>query len=591
MNWWIGMNTPLQVMFYGEDIGSCSVEILEDGVYVRGVHRAESPNYLFVDVAVSPTATAGDYTFEFTDGRKRFTHSYNIADRRAGSRERGSFSSRDLVYLIMPDRFANGDPSNDSTDDTAEKADRTSSGSRHGGDLQGLIDHFDYISDLGVTAIWSTPWTLDNEPRGSYHGYACADYYKIDPRFGSNDLYKEMVTEGHRHGVKTIMDIVTNHCGTAHWWMDDLPFHDWINQFPEYTGNPHSMSMPMDPNASAYDRNLFYRGWFSRAMPDMNMRNPYMLQYFKQWAVWWIENMDIDGFRVDTYPYNDKETMAEWVQSVLAEYPNFSIVGESWLPLSSQIAYWVGGNGNRDGFDSHLPFGMDFPLMTAIHNAMRSGSEGSRGRGGDISGVYQSMTQDYLYQDPAHDLMIFLDNHDTEHIADVVDGDPDKVRIALTLMATLRGMPQMWVGTELMFRSTDLSQGHPTARIDFPGAWPGDERDTFAEAGRTPDEQAVFSHARKLFNWRKTKEVIHSGRTVQFIPQNGLYVFFRYNDNEAVMTAVNLSDESANIDWARYAEIVGDVTIGNCVLSDSEVSFTRPIEIAANGCMVVEFER
>jgi 1,4-alpha-glucan branching enzyme len=348
------------------------------------------------------------------------------------------------------------------------------------------------------------------------------------------------------------------------------------------------MSMPMDPNASLHDAEAFYRGWFSRSMPDTNMKNPYMLQYFKQWAVWWIENMDIDGFRVDTYPYNDKHAMAAWVGSVRDEYPDFTIVGESWLQHPSQIAYWVGGNGNRDGFDSNLPFGMDFPLMSAIHGAMRSGEDRVPRSAG---GIYDVMTQDFLYRDPARELMVFLDNHDTEHIADIVAGDPDKVRLALTILATVRGMPQMWVGTELLFRSKDLRQGHVGARIDFPGGWRGDERDLFSQEDRTPDEQAVFAHAKKLFNWRKGKEVIHTGRTMQFVPRGGLWVFFRYDDGEAVMTAVNVSPQTARLDWNVYREMVAPGTSGREVLSGENVKAGDDYELPPYGSAVIEFTR
>jgi glycosidase len=320
-----------------------------------------------------------------------------------------------------------------------------------------------------------------------------------------------------------------------------------------------------------------------------------MLQYFKQWAVWWIENMDIDGFRVDTYPYNSKETMAQWVQAVLDEYPDFSIVGESWLPFSSQIAYWIGGNGNRDGFDSHLPYGMDFPLMTAIHNAVRPApvrAEGNnRGARPNASGIYQALTQDFLYEDATHDLMIFLGNHDTQHIADVADGDPGKVRIAITLMATLRGMPQVYVGTELLFRTADPRGGDPAQRIDFPGGWKGDKRDLFTEKDRTADEQAVFAHAKNLFNWRKGKDVIHNGKMLHFIPRGGLYVFFRYNDNEMVMTAINLSPEPATVDWSNYAEMVAGGITGHDVVSGKNITVGSEFTMEANGSAVIEFKK
>ncbi len=585
LSWWVGMNTPLQVMFYGEGIGTADVEVIEDGVRVTQVHRAESPNYLFVDVEVDSRATAGDYTFRFTQGNGSFTHPYHIGQRREGSRDRQSFTTADMVYLIMPDRFANGDPSNDNTDDTTEKADRSNFHGRHGGDIQGIIDHLDYIASIGATAIWSTPLTLDNDRQGSYHQYATSDYYKIDPRFGTNDLYKEMVREAHRHGLKIIMDVVTKHCGITHWWMEDLPFADWINQFPQYTGTTHAMALPMAPNSSKYDQEIFYRGWFTGGMPDMNLANPYVLQYFKQWAVWWIENMDIDGLRVDTYPYNDKYAMAEWVRSVLDEYPNLSIVGESWHGQPSQVAYWVGGQHNYDGFDSHLPMGMDFPLMNAVIGAL-----GENNRRGGVNAMYEVLTQDFLFRDPNR-LMIFLDNHDTDHLADFGGGDPRKSKIGIALLATMRGMPQVWVGTELMFQSLDRSQGHGSARIDFPRGWPGDERDLFTVADRTPEEEDVFEYFTKLFNWRKGKDVLHNGGFMQFYSRDNNYVYFRYNDNEAVMTVLNFSAEPRTIGWDRYAEMIGGIDSGYDIVSETTVPTTGPYEIAPYGTAVIEFTK
>lgn len=592
LNWWVGMNTPLQIMFYGEGIGQAGVKVLEKGLTVTAAHKAESPNYLFADVEIAPDAAPGDYTFQFTLGKKKFTHTYNIGTRREGSRERQSYSSADLVYLIMPDRFANGDPSNDNTDDTAEKVNREFFHGRHGGDIQGVIDHLDYIASVGATALWSTPMTLDNEPRGSYHGYACSDYYKIDPRFGTNDLYREMVAQAHRHGIKVIMDVVTNHCGTAHWWMDDLPFGDWINQHEKFTNTSHAMSVPMDPNASQADKDTFYRGWFVGSMPDTDMRNPFVLQYFKQWAVWWIENMDLDGLRVDTYPYNDKYAMAEWVKAVTDEYPHMGIVGESWHSIPAQCAYWVGGGNNLDGFDSGLPMGMDFPLMNAVNAALRqpTGERPARGERG-AAGIYDVLSQDFLYPDPAQRLMIFLENHDTEHLADVTGGDVDRIKIGMTLLATMRGMPQTWVGAELMFRSQDLKQGHGSARIDFPGGWPGDQRNLFIESDRTPQEQEVFAYTAGLFNWRKGKDVIHNGGTVHFHSRDGSYVFFRYNDGECVMVAVNISAEPKKIDWKAYEEMTGGIASGREALSGEVVSTSDEYEIRPYGTAVIEFIR
>ena len=356
LSWWTGMKTPLQLLVRGENISSCNVRMEGGkGVSASAVHKADSPNYLFVDVEISQNAAPGTYWIVFDNGSEIFKYPYEIAARCEGSAERKSFTTGDMIYLIMPDRFANGDPTNDATEDTAEKPARDEFFGRHGGDIQGIMDHLGYIADLGATAIWNTPLLLDNEPEGSYHGYACADYYHIDPRFGSNELYRDFVGKAHENGLKVIMDIVTNHCGTAHWWMDDLPFKDWIHVFPEYTGTNVCFSTNMDPNASRYDLNLQESGWFVPSMPDMNLDNPFVLKYFQQWAIWWIEYAGLDGFRVDTYPYNEKGPMSRWCAAVLQEYPDFNIVGECWTSSIPQLAYWQGGNANKDGFDSHLP--------------------------------------------------------------------------------------------------------------------------------------------------------------------------------------------------------------------------------------------
>ena len=364
LSWWVGMRTPLQLMVQGKDISSCEVEMARGtrGVKVTATHKADNPDFLFIDIDIAPDAAAGEYMIEFTRGEESFSLPYRLEKRRDASAKRKSFTTADMIYLLMPDRFANGDPANDATENTREKPDRAGFFSRHGGDIQGMIDHLDYIASTGATAVWSTPLLLDDEPHGSYHGYACADYYHIDPRFGSNDLYRTFVAESHRHGLKVIMDIVTNHCGSAHWWMRDMPFEDWVHRFPQYTRTNNLFSTNMDPNASQSDLEIQESGWFDRSMPDMNLDNPYLLQYFKQWAVWWIEYADLDGLRVDTYPYNEKEPMSEWCRAVREEYPDINIVGECWTGNIPQLAYWQGGNGNRDGFDTHLPSIMDFPL-------------------------------------------------------------------------------------------------------------------------------------------------------------------------------------------------------------------------------------
>ena len=608
------MKTPLQLLVNGKDIALCDVRIEPDsalqsgplcpdgssGVKVTAVHRADSPNYLFVDVDVAPDALPGTYQLVFTKDGESFRYPYEIARRAEGSALRGSFTTADMIYLIMPDRFANGDPTNDSTPDTAEKADRSGFFGRHGGDLQGIINHLDYISDLGATAIWCTPVLLDNESAGSYHGYACSDYYRIDPRFGTNELYREFVDKAHAHGLKVIMDIVTNHCGAAHWWMEDLPFKDWIHGFPEYTGTSNCFSVNMDPNASEYDLNIQESGWFVPSMPDMNLDNPYVLNYFKQWAVWWIEYAGLDGLRVDTYPYNEKGPMSGWCAAVLSEYPDFNIVGECWTASIPQLAYWQGGNPNRDGFDSHLPSIMDFPL----HDAVRAGvPTDSRAWGEGMTRVYDCLSHDFVYHDLSK-MMIFPGNHDTDRIGDVLKRNADRHKIVMAMMATMRGIPQLLYGDEMMFVSKDRSRGHGGLRVDFPGGWPGDGQDFFSPEGRAaagagtdgkpvPEGQiaALHDYTRHLFRWRKDKPVIHSGKTMHFLSRDNTYAYFRYDATDAVFVFINNSRGKKKIPWSHYSEIAAGLHDGRNVLTGEPAEVSDSTVVGPRQVLVVEYKR
>ena len=590
LSWWVGMNTPLQIMVNGEGISDYEVTIMPEGrgVVVTAVHKADSPNYLFVDVAIAADAEAGSYNLCFTNGKRKYEYPYLIASREEGSRERGSFTTADWVYLIMPDRFANGNPDNDSTSDTAEKAQRSAPWRRHGGDLQGMMEHLDYIADLGATAIWSTPLLLDNEDGTSYHGYSCSDYYLIDPRFGTNEMFKEYVDECHKRNLKVIMDIVPNHSSTTHWWYDDQPFKDWTHQWDKYTQSNWTFSTNMDFNASKSDLYQMESGWFDRSMADMNLDNPYLLHYFKQWAVWWIEFSGLDGLRVDTYPYNEKMPMSEWCKAVMAEYPNMNIVGEVWTSSIPQLAYWQGDNYNKDGFNSHLKSIMDFPLHDAIRSAMtESGSHVGWGQG--MTRIYDILSHDFVYHD-LQNMMIMAANHDTDRIGDVCEGDSRKMKIAHTLLATLRGMPQILYGDELMFRSTDRSKGHPTLRIDFPGGWKGDKRNLFDASQHVGAEKDVYDYTRHIMNWRKDKEVIHSGKTLHFIDRNNTYAYFRYNDSDVVFVFINNTDAAQLVPWSRYAEIAADLTVGRDVMTGESVTMSG-VKVEPMSALVVEFKR
>ena len=397
--WWTEMNCPLTLLLHGEDLADAQVTIAQLhkgrivkgeclGLQVKGQHNAESPNYLFVDLAVNEPGT---YRITLKKGKRTTSVDYTINTRREGSRERQGFNSSDMIYLIMSDRFVDGDERNNTLPQMAEAANKANVHGRFGGDIQGIINSLDHIASLGATAIWPTPLLEDNEAAWSYHGYACSDYYHIDPRYGSNELYCEMVEKAHEKGIKFIMDMVPNHCGGTHWWMKDLPYHDWINQFDEFTNTHNVFSANYDINASEYDRKLSNRGWFDRPMPDMNLENPDLLQYFKQWAIWWIEYANLDGLRVDTYPYIEMVPGSEWVKAIMDEYPNLNIVGECWTRPTPAVAYWQAGVKNHNGFDSHMPSVMDFPLEEAIRQALESDNQGW---GGGLTRVYDVLTMD-----------------------------------------------------------------------------------------------------------------------------------------------------------------------------------------------------
>ncbi|MBR1570883.1 MAG: cyclomaltodextrinase N-terminal domain-containing protein [Bacteroidales bacterium] len=609
LSWWTGMKTDLQLLVNGDGIGTYGNVSIEGskGVSVKAVHKGDSPNYLFVDVDVAPDARPGTYTLVFSNGTSSVKYPYQIAARENVKRQ--SYTTADLIYLIVPDRFANGDPSNDSTPDTAEEANRSQPMGRHGGDLQGVIDHLDYIADLGATAIWSTPLLGDNARRGSYHGYACSDYYHIDPRYGTNAQYRELVQKAHSKGLKIILDVVTNHSSTEHWWMNDLPFKDCVHMNEPYVNSNHQMSLALDPNASKADLAIMENGWFSRGMPDMNLDNPFMLKYFQEWAVWWIEYSGLDGFRVDTWFYNEKVPMSMWAKAVTDEFPGFNIVGEVWNANPDYVAYWQGGNPNSDGFDSYLPSIMDFPLQAAMTGALtapipgqeqqgeRPGGRGGR-RGPDISAVYNALTHDFVYHDLSH-MLIFLSNHDIARIGDTFGHDPRRMKIAFTMLATLRGIPQLFYGDEMMFVTGNPNRDDGRLRMDFPGGWKGDEVNLFTADGRKKASateawahaEDLHGYARTLFQWRKGKEVIHSGKTLHFIPENNTYGYFRYNDKEVVFVFINNSDEAKPVTWTRFREITEGLGEGRNVLTGEKTTVNDQTQVPPYSTLVVEFNR
>ena len=583
LSWWTGMETPLTIMFHGEDLQDAQVSVQQvvngkalhgktQGLVPGKQHNAESPNYLFVDFGVFQP---GVYRITLQKGKKKATYDYSITERRKGSRDRKSFTSADVVYLIMSDRFVDGDESNNSTVYTREVADKSNVNGRFGGDIQGIINSLDHIAKLGCTAIWPTPMLGDDEEAWSYHGYACSDYYHIDPRYGSNSLYAKMVQQAHAKGLKILMDMVPNHCGAAHWWMKDLPYQNWINQFPEFTNTNNAFSANYDINASEYDRQLNNRGWFDHPMPDMNLENPDLLKYFQQWAIWWIEYADLDGLRVDTYPYIEKQPAADWLAAIRKEYPNINIVGECWTRPAPAVAYWQSGVKNFDGFDSNLPTVMDFPVEEAIRQALEN--DGNFW-GGGLTRVYDAVAMDYMYAD-VNKLFTFLGNHDMARIADVVkDKDLRRVKLAYVLLATMRGIPQVLYGDEYGMRVDGDANSHSLLRMPLPQ---GEQV--------TSEMQDMFEFQSRLLQWRKNEPVLHNGRTMHFMSRDNTYAFFRYNDDEAVFVFANAAEEPRTIPTAHYAEILGRYKAqGFEPLTGEEIDLKEEITLPELSTLVVK---
>jgi len=590
LSWWSDMKTPLTLMLYGEDLRDAEVQIREitpgvkpaqgrGGLWICGQRNADSPNYLFLDLQV---ARPGTYRITLVkQGQRKVSVDYVIRPRNQQPRQ--SFSSADVVMLLMPDRFVDGDSTNNCSSLTLESANKADIRGRWGGDLAGIEAQLDYITSLGATAVWPTPLLWDNEKAFSYHGYACADYYHIDPRFGTNEQYRQLVQKAHSKGLKWIMDIVTNHCGLAHWWMQDLPYADWVHQHATYTTTNNVFSSWYDPYASRFDRRGNCDGWFDTTMPDMNLDNPAVLHYFIQWAVWWIEWANLDGLRVDTYPYNEKEPMSRWCRAILTEYPWMNIVGECWTRPASAVAYWQANAQNRDGFNSYLPAVMDFPLEEAIRQAL---SEDGTAWGAGMARVYDALSQDNAYPNPTN-LFLFIGNHDMEHIADVVrDHDYRRVMLAHTLVATMRGIPQFFAGDEYAQRSMDSTQGHSGLRRPL-------QSDDFL----TEEQLLVRDYFARLYQWRRTEPLIWSGNTMHFMARDNTYAYFRYNDEGAVFVYVNASEQERVVPMANYAELTGHYArYGQWVINSADanlpdglvdMSGATPLTVAPLSAIVV----
>ena len=584
-DWYVGMKDPsLQLMVYGKDVKNVK-QVTTDyaGVKVDSIVRLDSPNYLLVYLNLQG-AKAGQMTLNF-DGKKV---RYTLKDRTMRGEDHKGFSNADVLYLLMPDRFANGNPKNDVVKGMRDQAcDRTKPSLRHGGDLAGIEQHLDYFTDLGVTALWFTPilennWPNDNGVNSSYHGYATTDYYKVDPRFGTNAEYKKLIDECHKRGLKVVMDMIFNHCSDYHPWNLDPPTKDWFNN-PNYgLQTSYKLTPVLDPYASKQDMKETVDGWFVKSMPDLNQRNPHLMRYLIQNSEWWIETAGIDGIRMDTYPYADRKAMAEWMKVLDTEYPNFNTVGETWVTEPAYTAAWQ-KDSKLSTMNSYLKTVMDFSFFDKLNQAKHEETD-DWWKG--LNRIYNSLCYDYLYNDPSH-VLAFIENHDTDRF--LGDGDDvRKLKQALALLLTMQRIPQLYYGTEMLLTGTKaVTDGN--VRKDFPGGFPGDTPNCFIPDERTPEQQDMFLWLSTLLHWRQGNTVITQGRQTQFIPRDGIYVLARQHEGHTVMTIVNGTDHPTTFSPQRYSELYGEKTLGTDVCTKRTVSLTAPTELEPRAALVLEF--
>lgn len=581
--WWTGMkNQNLQLMVYGEDIGNAEVKVNKETVKISKVHTVENKNYLFIDLDLSE-AEPGEIEFTLkAKGKAKFT--YELKERKNSENVHQGFGPEDVIYLLMPDRFANGDPSNDSIDEMLEKHDRSNPDGRHGGDLKGIIDHLDYIKELGTTALWINPFQENNNPKYSYHGYAITDFYNTDARFGTNSDYLKLVEECHARDMKVIMDIIFNHCGINHWMIQDLPTEDWIHQWPEFTRSNFRASTIMDPYASDFDKGRLLKGWFDTNMPDLNQKNPFVKTYLIQNTIWWIEYSGIDGIRLDTQPYPYKEMVAEWGRRIFEEYPTFHIVGEAWLQKEAITSYFQKDSKNSDDYNSNLPSVTDFPLRNALSLAFNEKDTWTEG----IARLYYVLAHDFLYAHPDQNV-IFCDNHDLDRYFKSVEHDLNKFKMGMALLLTTRGIPMIYYGTEILMAGEE-HKGHGEIRKDFPGGWEADSVNAFTAEGRTDEQNEAFNFLSNLIKWRNQSSVIHKGKLTHYIPNDGLYVYFRHDDENSVMVVLNNNENEKTLDLEMYKENIKSNSSGKEVITQADFNFADGISISGKNVMIIELK-
>lgn len=557
-HWWTGFeNNKLQLMIHYPNISEAFIEIRHNKIDFQKTHKADSPNYVFLDLQLLEEKKSVKFDIKITlPNGEKLTYPYQLLLREKNASFFEGFSAKDVVYLITPDRFANAYPSNDSFDVMNEKGiDRSNDYARHGGDIAGIIKHLDYIEQMGFTSLWPSPLLENDMHSSSYHGYAITDFYKVDPRFGTMDEYKKLAKELQQKNMKLIMDMIANHCGLEHWWMKDLPFKDWVNYQNEYLAGDliitnHRRTTNQDAYASTYDKQLMENGWFVSTMPDLNQRNKFMATYIIQNSIWWVETLQLGGIRQDTYPYPNKDFMSDWAGAIMKQYPNFSIVGEEWSYNPLLVGYWQDGHPNKDRYASNLTSTMDFPLQQALVDAVEQTESWDTG----LVKFYEAFANDFAYTKP-EDILVFADNHDKSRIFTQLNQNIKQTKMVMGMMLVLPRIPQVYYGTEILMHDTAKPGDHGLIRTDFPGGWEGDKVNAFTGEGLTAAQKDMQDFFTKILNYRKSSKAITEGKTLHFAPFDNFYVLFRMHDDEVVIAIWNKNEKESQLPLTRFEEV------------------------------------
>lgn len=590
-HWWVGFeNDTLQLLVKSENIQQSTVNLTSKTVEILEVHKADSPNYLFIDLKIGKSTPPGIINLVFSTPEGITNQlDYELKARPKATQSYEGFNSEDAIYLITPDRFSNGSVDNDINLNLKEKkVNRSDDYARHGGDIQGITNHLDYIDDMGFTAIWSCPLRTNDMEKASYHGYAITDYYQVDPRFGTLQEFKTLVTEAQQRDIKFIMDQVVNHCGLNHWWMKDLPFKDWVNYQEEFlAGQPtiysnHRRTTNQDIYASDSDKKGMTHGWFVDAMPDLNQKNPFMANYIIQNSIWWVEELGLGGIRQDTYPYADQEFLRRWAGAIMREYPNFSIVGEEWSFNPLLIGYWQNDPNQKQGYVSNLTSTMDFAMLDHIKKGVSQQESWDSG----LVKIYEGLANDFHYTNPEA-IMLMLDNHDMSRIFTELKGDVLQTKMALATLLVLPRIPQIYYGTEILMQDFDNPGDHGLIRTDFPGGWVGDSTNAFTGEGLNEVQKDMQNYLKKLLNFRKNSPSIHHGKTIHFAPKDGIYTLFRILKDEVTMLILNKNDDPVHLDLTRFDELNNKGKTFRDVLNDRTFVWDSTLTLPAKGSYIL----